>query len=86
MRLRWRQIYTEPDMAGDWAIDNVVIGNRTLHCPQLCSGRGRCTVRSVCVCDEGFSGRNCEDVDTEFPNYIQVKSCIIFIDCYQQHH
>ena len=60
-------------MIGDWAIDNIVIGNRSLHCPQLCNGHGRCTPSSVCICDEGFSGNNCEEINIIFPNYVQVK-------------
>lgn len=72
VRLKWSQAYTASNVVGDWAIDNIVIGNRTLHCPELCSGRGRCTLRSTCICDEGFSGSNCEGVDTEFPSFIQV--------------
>ena len=65
-------MYTEPGVVGDWALDNIVIGNRSLHCPQLCNGRGRCTLDGVCVCDEGFSGANCETIDVNFPNSIQV--------------
>ena len=75
VRLRWRQIYTTPSVVGDWAIDNIVIGNRSLHCPQLCSGHGRCTLSSTCVCDEGFSGISCEEVDAVFPIHIQVSIC-----------
>jgi len=66
-------VYTEPGVVGDWALDNIVIGNRSLHCPQLCNGRGRCTLDSICVCDEGFSDDNCETVDVNFPNSIQVR-------------
>ena len=65
-------MYTVPGVVGDWALDNIVIGNRSLHCPQLCNGRGQCTLDGVCVCDEGFSGVNCEIVVTSFPNFIQV--------------
>ena len=66
-------MYTTSSIFGDWAIDNIVIGNRSLHCPQLCNGRGQCTLSSVCICDEGFNGNNCEEINTIFPNYIQVK-------------
>lgn len=73
VRLRWRQVYTTSNNeAGEWALDNIVIGNRSLHCPQLCNGHGRCTLESVCICDEGFSGNDCETVDAIFPNNIQV--------------
>jgi len=74
VRLRWSQTYTEPNVVGDWAIDNIVIGNRTLHCPQLCNGHGQCTLSAMCVCDEGFSGDNCEEVNAVFPTNIQVNS------------
>ena len=81
VRLRWRQVYTEPGVVGDWALDNIVIGNRSLHCPQLCNGRGRCTLNSVCICDEGFSGDNCEMIDDSFPNGIQVCILTVFTIC-----
>ena len=74
VRFRWKQIYTTSNIIGDWAIDNIVIGTRSLHCPQLCSGHGRCTLSSTCVCDKGFSGINCEEVHTMFPTHIQVKT------------
>ena len=74
VRFKWSQIYTVSSVVGGWAIDNIVIGNRSLHCPQLCRGHGRCTLSSTCVCDEGFSGNNCEEISAVFPNYIQVKS------------
>ena len=79
VRLRWSQIYTVPNAPGDWAIDNIIIGNRSLHCPHLCSGHGRCTLSSACVCDEGFSGNNCEEINTVFPNYIQVEIIIMYM-------
>ena len=72
VRLRWRQVNMTPNVAGEWALDNIIIGNRSVHCPQLCNGHGRCTLESVCICDEGFSGNNCETVDAVFPNSIQV--------------
>ena len=78
-------MYTEPGAVGDWALDNIVIGNRSLHCPQLCNGRGQCTLDGVCVCDEGFSGANCEAVDSNFPNSIQVYmiySYLFIVKCY----
>ena len=72
VRLRWRQEYITSNVAGEWALDNIVIGNRSVHCPQLCNGHGRCTLGSVCVCDEGFSGNDCETVNAMFPDNIQV--------------
>lgn len=71
VRLRWRQVYTAPNVTGEWALDNIMIGNRSLHCPQLCNGRGRCTLQSVCICDEGFSGNHCEIINTTLPSSIQ---------------
>jgi len=72
VRLRWRQVYTVPGVVGDWALDNIVIGNRSLHCPQLCNGRGQCTLDGACLCDEGFSGINCETILGDFSKSIQV--------------
>ena len=67
-------MYTVPGVVGDWALDNIVVGNRSIHCPQLCNGRGQCTLDGVCACDEGFSGADCETVVVNFHNNIQVKS------------
>lgn len=78
VRFKWSQIYTASNIVGDWAIDNIVIGNRSLHCPQLCRGHGRCTLNSTCICNEGFSGTNCAEVDAAFPSYIQVKIIIFY--------
>ena len=79
VRLRWTQVYITSNVAGEWALDNIVIGNRSVHCPQLCNGRGRCTLQSVCVCDEGFSGNDCETVNAIFPNRIQVRTYYMYI-------
>ena len=73
VKLRWRQEFITTMVAGEWALDNIVIGNRSVHCPQLCNGHGRCTLQSICVCDEGFSGNDCEMVDGTFPNRIHVQ-------------
>ena len=70
VRLRWRQ---GGNAVGEWAIDNIVIGNRMLHCPQICNSHGRCTLNSVCICDEGYSGDQCEQVNIPLPTFVQVR-------------
>lgn len=75
-------MYITSNVAGEWGVDNIVIGNRSVHCPQLCNGHGRCTLQSVCVCDEGFSGNDCETVNATFPNMIQVRAYYIHVCTY----
>jgi len=75
VRLRWRQ---RGDAVGEWAIDNVIIGNRIRVCPQLCNSNGRCTLNSVCICDDGYSGDHCEHIDRIFPSYVQVRKTNLF--------
>lgn len=39
-----------------WAVSRVYVGQ---HCPQHCSGNGRCE-EGICRCDTGFTGASCQ--------------------------
>ncbi|XP_077972003.1 reelin-like isoform X1 [Styela clava] len=39
-----------------WAIDDIYIGE---SCPGFCSGHGKCTKSQQCICDNGYTGKDC---------------------------
>ncbi|XP_076339324.1 reelin-like [Tachypleus tridentatus] len=59
-QFRWILSASRP--SPEWAIDDVYIGEK---CPNLCNGRGSC-VDGSCVCDDGFSGEDCQPIKAAF--------------------
>jgi hypothetical protein len=57
VKLQWIGIFQMVANSSEhWAIDNVYIG---MGCPNMCKNHGRCNSTDQCVCDEGYSGVNC---------------------------